>query len=156
MSLRDLQEAAKNEMQTLFADYRIKGADGNPTGFNFFVGKVPLPTSDDEPEPIPYILVRSVTGVVPESAKDSPQTAKVVFMVATYDDNETYTAENDVLAVIQRIIERFSIDTLLAGKYNRTGDMEWSLADEDTYPYQFAGIEINFTLPSLAREDDYS
>ena len=155
MSLSDLQNALYNEMQVMLADYRVKDETNNPSPSNFYRGKVPLRTSDEDPSYIPYILVRVREGIVPESQSDN-STAKAVIVIAVYDDGADYVVENDVLSVIQRIIERFSKDALLGDKYNFTGRMEWALSDEDTYPYQFGGVEIEFTLPTIVKEDDYS
>lgn len=151
---KDLQKRLKEELETMFKDYRMKGEDGESTPFHFYEGAAPIPKTDEDPTFIPYMVARTAAGKVPDDNYGFT-TARALIIVATYENDEAYPSNADVLQIIDKIIERFQTHPSM-GAYTRTGDIEWTLSDEDTYPYFFGGVELSFILPTIFREDEYA
>ena len=86
---------------------------------------------------------------------DTFPTANVVILIAYHDPDLSNDGNKYVMTAIHRIIERFRKNSLLANMYNQTGNIEWTMSDEDTFPYFFGGIQMTFTLPKIERESDY-
>lgn len=152
MTIRSLQRTLKEELEDMFKGYRMKGEDGEPTPFHFYENTAPIPKTDDEPTPFPYIVARVQAGKIPDD-NYLFTTAKALIIIGTYEDDETYPSNSDVLQIIDKIVERFQKKPAM-GAYTRTGDIEWTLSDEDTYPYYFGGVELSFILPTIFREDE--
>ena len=52
-----LQEELIEELKIMFAGLRFNNPLGKSVGINIFAQNTPLPQSDEETEPIPYIIV---------------------------------------------------------------------------------------------------
>jgi hypothetical protein len=154
MTAFSLQSDLRDELEKLLFDCQMKGQDGEKAHFQVFENSTPIPEDDNEPDFFPYVVVRTQSGEIPES-KDTAPTVKVLILIGLFDDDLENNGNHYVLLVIQRIIERFKKNTLLSEKYNCTGNIEWTLSDEDSYPFFFGGLEMNFTIPSIEKESDY-
>jgi len=154
MTNKHLQQTLKAELERMFKDYRMKGEDGEPTPFHFFEDAAPIPKTDEDPTFIPYMVARVSAGKVPDD-NYLFTTARALIIIGTYENNEDYPSNTDILQVIDKVIERFQKQPNM-DEYTRTGDIEWTLSDEDTYPYHFGGIELSFILPTIFREDEYA
>lgn len=153
-TIKHLQYTLNEEMKRMFGDYRMKGEDGEPAPFHFYENAAPIPKTDDDSTFIPYIVSRVSAGKVPDDGYVFT-TARALIIIGTYENNEAYPSNTDVLQIIDKIIDRFQ-KTPSMGEYTRTGDIEWTLSDEDTYPYNFGGMELSFILPTIFREDEYA
>ena len=154
MTVLDAQKALAEDLRVLFADTRLKGEDGKKRSISIFESMIPHPQTVEEPEPFPYAVVRADSGKFVEDSDDT-STAKLLILLGVYDDDEKYPLDRDVLMLIDRIAERYSKNYILSDYFQRVGEIEWSISDEDTYPYCFGGLEINFTIPKIPKEDDY-
>lgn len=155
MTVLNAQKALADELRILLSDYKLKGENDEMKSMSVFEDMVPHPSSeDDEFSFFPYTIVRAQSGkAVEESEEES--TAKFLILIGVYDSEEKYPLNRDVLMLIQRIIERFSKNYILGGFYQRKGEIEWTISDEDVYPYCFGGLEINFTIPKIYKEDEF-
>lgn len=55
--------------------------------------------------------------------------------------------------MIRRIIDRFSQEALLSRKFRCESKMDWAVQDEDTYPYFFGGVRLQFNIPKIGRSE---
>lgn len=113
-----------------------------------------LASEQEGEDPYPYCIVRIVSGIT-ENAM-SPQNVRTLLIFGIYDAGMDAQGHTWILNIIQRIQERFRKNPVLAGQYVMQDRFEWSLQDEDTYPYYFAGIDVTWDTASVRREDAYS
>ena len=64
------------------------------------------------------------------------------------------------MIMIERVMERFAKDPLLSGQImavpiDNNHMFNWSMQDEDTYPYFYGALEMAFYTPGFQREDRY-
>lgn len=154
MTVLDAQKALAADLQTLFADFKLKGENDEMHSMTVYENGLPHPQTEDNWDPFPYTIVRADSGKFVEESDES-STAKFLILIGVCDYNENYPLDRDVLMLIDRIAERYSKNYILSNYFQRAGEIEWSISDEDTYPYCFGGVEINFTIPKIAKEDDY-
>ena len=61
-----------------------------------------------------------------------------------------------MMNIIQKIYERFAKNAILAKKYECTMPIEWALQDEESFPYFFGGMALQFETIRIRREDPYA
>ena len=108
--------------------------------------------------PFPWALVKLDRGAV--TGIGEPQKVSAVIVFGIFDNREENQGHETILIMIERVMERFAKDSLLAGQITVTPIDEnhmfnWSLQDEDTYPYFYGALELSFLLPGFQREDRY-
>lgn len=177
-----LQQALVEDLKQLFdgALFRAPGEPEEPgkpklAPLKVFSQSLPIPKPAEMPEedldpelieeglslsdiknvedPYPYIIVRVQQGTITQIAGE--QTVKAYLLFGAFDDSYENQGHKDVLHMIQKIYERFSKNAILANKYECTMPIEWALQDEESYPYFFGGMELNFYTAPIGREDPY-
>ena len=155
-TLSDLEECLSAEFAAIFSQRAFANSLGHRVPLNTFVHSLPIKQgSDEEPAdadlPEPYI-VSEITGGK-RAAEDDPHVASVAVVICVCDDSTARQGHKDALAIIHRILERFEKNPCLAGKFVLQHPLEWSLSDEDTYPYYYGGLLMNFEVPAIEKED---
>ncbi len=148
------------EITAIFKCFTSKNSAGKIVPLNVFTHDTPIrasgDTEDDEENaapPEPYVVVKTNAGNI--ASESEPQTVTAVCVICTYDDNSGRQGARDVLHIIDKIYERFA-------KYPRLGaacmkyPVDWVLQDEDTYPYYFGGLQMQFEIPAIQKEDPFS
>ena len=51
-------------------------------------------------------------------------------------------------------MERFGKNPVLGGRFVMKPALDWSLSDEDTYPYYYGGLLMQFEVPAIEKEDE--
>lgn len=156
-TLSDLEECLATEFISLFAERTFKNNLGHDVELKSFVHSLPTKTGNEESltdadYPEPYI-VSEVKGGKQASAND-PHVVSVAVVICVCDDNTAKHGHQDILAIIHRIIERFNKNPALAGRFNLQFPVEWTLSDEDTYPYYYGGLLMQFEVAAIEREDE--
>ena len=155
MTLINLIEDIKTDLGTLFKESKFKSSSGKHKSFDIYKGSLPIPDSEESPEPMPYIIVQLVNGEIGLSSN----TVAVRLIIAIYDDDNNSQGYSDVLNVIEKIRQHYTKYPILNRKYfakiDDKNSFEWSLPDEDTYPYYFGGVQLNFEIAHCEREDDF-
>lgn len=168
-----LQDDLAEELESLFADFRVNSPDGDRVTLNIFKQFLPIPTAQEIPDtvtdleleegtynavaeqvPFPYILIRLTDGVIETIGGE--QTVNVNLIIGTVDKSPNNQGYKDVLNIIQKIYERFSKDAILAGRYECAMPIEWALQEEESFPYFFGGMALNFKTTPIIREDPYT
>ena len=106
------------------------------------------------PDPYPYIIVRIDDGEI-ENAY-SAQTASINLLIGIYEPDYDKQGHKDVLNIIAKIYERFAKVPVLNGKYTIQYPITWALQEEESYPYYFGGMGMEFEIASIVREDRYA
>lgn len=170
-----LQQDLVAELKRLFDGAEFRSPKGEREKLSVFSQALPIPESADPPEgdlapelieeglglsdaggaePFPYIIVRLETGAITQI--DGEQTIKTTLIFGAYDNSLENQGHKDVLHMIQKIYERFAKNAILAAKYECVMPINWALQDEESYPYYFGGMELNFNTIPLEREDKYT
>ena len=154
MNPLELQEELIDEFKRMFKGIRLKNPLGEMSGINIFAQNTPYPESDEEADPIPYIIVHLNNGEQRVS-KDSFNIVNVAVIIGICDIDASNKGHRTVFDIIYKIHERFAKKPALK-KASFTGDFKWVVRDEEFYPYFFGACEMDFYIPSIRRENDLS
>lgn len=170
MIAQTLQDYLVKELGVILKGYQLKNRDGKPHDINIYPQRLPEPkpntlegagmgvsgfqdfSGDRSDEFFPFIIVYVQDGVIQEGPM--AHTVQTGFAIGVYDDNGERQGHRDILRIISKIEEKFEKNNILAKKFLLRFPMEWSLqdADDDTYPYYFGGLSLNFDTPTYRRE----
>ena len=120
-----------------------------------FPQNIPVPLSEEDENPVPYIIVRLNTGT-DDNEFDSEYIMKVVVIMGLWDDDRNAQGHRELLNIINLVYARFKTNPCLAGQYVYKGGFKWDIQEDGYYPYYFGAFEMNFTIPAIRREDPFS
>jgi hypothetical protein len=150
-----LQDELVEEMNRLFKGYLYKEPGGERVPIKVYPQSIPVNQSDDEADPIPYIIVRLSSGE-DTGERDSFNTVKLVIIIGIWDDALDAQGHRDVLNIIQKVYERFQENPNLNNKAAYAGDFHWALQEDGYYPYHFGACSLNFHIAAIRREDRFA
>jgi len=150
MNARFLQDALVDDLQELFKNRRYKTPGGGTAALSVYPQNLPKRVSEDDDDPFPYIIARIDSGSI-ESQTD-PHKVAIFLLIGIYDDEATNQGHRAVLEVMEVIQQHYEETPLLDGQFTFTDPFNWALQDEESYPFFFGGIEINFHLPAPRRK----
>jgi len=156
-TLTDIEECLAAEFTTLFAGRTFMNSIGHDVSLKSFVHSLPVKSGDDENQtdadlPEPYIVSEVTSGK--QASENDPHVVTVAVVICVCDDNTARHGHQDVLAIVHRTLERFSKNPVLAGRFNLQYPLEWTLSDEDTYPYYYGGLLMHFEVAAIEKEDE--
>lgn len=155
MTPLEMQDELVSELKEMFKDSRLKSPCGDIVPIKVYPQDIPVAESDDDEDPIPYIIVRLSKGT-DSGAKDSFNTVSLVIIIGVYDSELDQQGYRDAMNIVQRIYERFHINPNLNGKAVYSGEFSWAMQEDGYYPYFFAACSLNFYIPAIRREDEYA
>lgn len=147
-----LQDDLITELQKILGKRKWMHADGTSGALNFYPQQLPIEESDDDADPIPYVIVRLTKGTDPGGGEDN-YICKAIVIIGVFDNNKNAQGHRDVLSAINLIYERFSKNTGLANKYTFLGNFDWNIED-GYHPYYFGAVSMDFAIPRIRREDN--
>ena len=150
-----LQDDLVEEIKKLFAESLFKNPQGELVPINVFPQSIPVEESDDDADPIPYIIVRLTKGD-DSGERDSNNTVSVVIIAGLCDFEKDAQGHRGLLNIISTIYERFQKNPSLNNKYVHTGHFKWAIQDDGYYPYYFGAAEMSFNIPAIRREDKFA
>lgn len=145
-----LQDAIVCELQELFTDFELNGLDGKKAKLNIYPQFLPAKSSEDDLEHFPYIIVRVLDGGI--LSKEDSATCNIGLYVGIYDEDTNHQGYKDVLNVLSRIERHFLARRFIDGGYVLSLPFDWSVYDEDIYPYYFGGVQMRWSLPAIQQE----
>ncbi|MBC5712398.1 hypothetical protein H8S75_31345 [Hungatella sp. L12] len=101
----------------------------------------------------PWCVVKLENGSIPGINEMQEVTFAVCFGI--FNESLDNNGHMEIMNLIQRVYERFSVNPFLDGQYTCTGKFEWAVQDEDTYPYYFGAILTGFKFQGFRRENKY-
>lgn len=110
-------------------------------------------TEEDSVLKSPWCVVKIENGSIPGINEMQEVTFAVCFGI--FNESLDNNGHMEIMNLIQRVYERFSVNPLLDGQYTCTGKFEWAVQDEDTYPYYFGAILTEFKFQGFRRENKY-
>ena len=150
-----LQDELVEEMKRLLANYLYKSPAGERIPINVYAQNIPVNESDEDDDPIPYIIVRLNSGD-DDGTRDSFNKVKLVIIIGIWDDSLDNQGHRDILNIIQKVYERFHTNPNLNNKAVYAGEFNWALQDDTYYPYSFGACSLNFNIAAIRREDEFA
>lgn len=155
MTQESLLDALKDDLSNLFQDYRLKNSAGSemkvrvyPQDLPFREGLDEEPSSEEPPEP--YIIVRLPSGELP--AQDAQQTVRAVLVICVYDPDPNRQGFRDALHIVNAILHHYGTNGIVGRRYVLQYPIRWAAQEDDTHPYYFAAMELNFEAPAIFKE----
>ena len=152
MTPLELQDELVEEMSRILDGYTYKTPEGERIPVNVFPQNIPMNKTDDEEDPVPYIIVRLSRGE-DDGTRDSFNTVSVVVIIGIWDDSLDVQGHRDVMNIIQKIYQRFHENPDLNRKAAYAGDFKWAIHDDAYYPYSFGACHMKFHIAAVRRED---
>lgn len=151
-----LQDALVEELKRLFKDYLYKHpVTKKLVPINVFSQHIPVNETDDEDDPVPYIIVRLNSGK-DAGTRESFHAVKLVIIIGIWDDALDSQGHRDVLNIINKIYARFQKEPNLSNIAVCDGEFNWVLQEDGYYPYFFGACSLNFNISAIRREDKFS
>lgn len=151
MTATILQEQLCEEIRSIFQQSRFKDSTGKHVELNVFEQNLPIREDDEEPDPVPYVIVRMSEGTT-KSDEESHEVI-VELLIGYFDDNPQNNGHKGVLEIIQKIYERFAKNPMLANRFIFKEPFEWAMQDEESFPYYFGAASMTFTTAAIRKED---
>lgn len=156
MTPLDLQDELVEEMSRILDGYTYKTPGGERIPINVFSQNIPLNETDDEEDPVPYMIVRLNSGE-DDGTRDSFNTVSVVVIVGLWDDALDLQGHRDLMNIIQKVYQRFQATPYLRNKKAAyAGEFKWALQDDSYYPYNFGACHMKFNIAAVRREDEFA
>ncbi|MEF3312616.1 hypothetical protein PV433_27370 [Paenibacillus sp. GYB004] len=146
-----LQDALVAEIKALFADTVFKNSLNELGELNVYPQFLPAKQSEDDAEHFPYAIVRVLSGGTEDEQEAS--TCKVLIFFGLYDDDPNYQGYKDILNMLRRLETHLYRKRIIDNRYRIEYPFDWSVYDEDAYPYYFGGAETTWTLPAVRQEE---
>lgn len=146
-----LQDALAEEVGDILKDIITEDESGERVeGVNVFTQQLPRIRANekDPPKTIPHAVVKLLDG---GTVNEEPWTVAVGVYLGIRDTGRENQGHRHVMAMIQRIIDRFVSEPLLDNRYWAQPDMVWELDAEDLYPNFHGGVCIKFSVPKIGR-----
>lgn len=167
MTPLDLQDDLVAELKELFQPFLYKvpmdledldtedgeaAASTKRVPLNVYSQALPVQQSDEEEDPVPYLIVRLSSGE-DHGGESSFNTVKLVIIIGIWDDALDNQGHRDVLNIIQKIYERFSKNPCLNHRSVYTGEFNWAAQEDGYFPYFFGACSMSFNIAAIRRED---
>nr|WP_295681134.1 hypothetical protein [uncultured Lachnoclostridium sp.]DAD78530.1 MAG TPA: tail completion protein [Caudovirales sp. ctCiv1] len=154
MTPLELQKSLCREIEEISKDIILYGKDGAIKKLKSFSQKLPLKSKGDTESRYPFCIVRLEKG---EKASESPYEVTTHLIIGIYHENRDAQGHEELMIIINRILERFLKNNVLANQYVMTDNFEWAIEDDDdSHPYYVGGIALTWIVPSIVKEDVYS
>ena len=150
-----LQDDLVEEIKILTAGSLFPNPKGERVPINVFPQNIPVEESEEDDDPVPYIIVRLSNGE-DSGQGDSNNIVKVVIIAGLCDFSKDAQGHRGLLNIFSTIYERFKKNPCLNNKFVHTGHFKWAVQDDGYYPYYFGAIEMDFNIPAIRREDKFA
>ena len=155
MTFKDLQDALITEIEKLTKDVVTKNMNEEQViGLKGYAHQLPILLADDEDpdQYFPFFIVRFDSG---RSRDDDDCWHIAANVIIGIHDSAYHGGHEHLLIVIQRIVDRFVWDPQLSKRYRADQDIQWTVAEDDTYPFYYGAVAITFSAPKIGRKADY-
>ena len=154
MTNNQLEQSLISEIEELSSEIRLEGIDGLEKRLKGYAEAIPHEAADDlgeiDPEDalIPYFIVKTTE----ISYQEGEGVAKLYLLFCICDHSQEMQGYQTLWNLLNRITGRFRADTVLDAFYCEKR-MRAVIQDEDTYPYFFGGIEMEWNLPEMEEDE---
>lgn len=155
MTPLELQDELIDEISRILDGHTYKSPEGERIPIHIFVQNIPMNETDDEADPVPYIIVRLSSGE-DDGTRDSFNTVSIVIIIGIWDDALDSQGHRDLMNIIQKIYQRFHENPDLNRKALYAGEFKWAIQDDSYYPYNFGACHMKFQIAAVRREDYFA
>ncbi len=165
MTTFSLQNELKKEIERILQDFMMKNPKGELVHIQTFGQNLPKQMQKIQTETVmdeeaqeddlyPFCVVRMDSGSMGEHA--GVHTVKTVLIFGIWDNDLGCQGHQVILNMIQRISGRFFADPILSEKYamDESAGINWTLDDEDQFPYYYGAMEMTWHMLLTKREED--
>ncbi len=165
MTPKELQDALTIEIEKILKDIICKTKNGEFTGIKAFRQKLTrkrhnisngqIMPEENETE-YPFFIVRVEDGKV--NMLEGTQKISTAIVFGVFEDDPSCQGHLVITTMIQRIMEYFTLNPVLDGKYQmdiRDG-MVWVLDDGEDHPYYYGSMIMSWDTFFVRREDRYA
>lgn len=155
MTQEFLQDAIEADLKTLFSHYRLTNSLGVERAVNIYTHDTPIRQGDDEAQdteapPEPYVIVRTMGGNIQD--ENTPHVVEIVLVVCVYDRDPNRQGYRDALHIVNEICRHYAVNGIVGRRYCLQYPIKWVTPDDDTHPYYFAAMSLNFEAPAVCKE----
>nr|DAL67970.1 MAG TPA: tail completion protein [Caudoviricetes sp.] len=155
MTPLELQKSLCREIEEISKDIILYGKDGTVKKLKAFPQRLPLKSKEDTESKYPFCIVRLENGK--KASDDSAYEVTTHLIIGIHHDNRDAQGHQELMIIINRILERFFKNNVLANQYVMIDNFEWAIEDDDgSHPYYVGGIALTWIVPSIVKEDVYS
>lgn len=151
--LECLKEFVQEKTRNIKLQSRVRG--NNPEEQkekNAEIFLMRLPNKEARQNRVPYILLQLLAGKDDQQERNPAEsTAQVRVVVCTYSDDES-TGSMDVLNVILRLRSELEKTGIIGERFVLQFPLEYLIYPDDTAPYFFGEMMLNFSIPTIKRE----
>lgn len=155
MTPANLQNALIARIKDILKDFPLKTTYNDPKPFNIFKQKLPekmlseYDYSDEEnsKDLYPYCVVKLASGIKEDNY--STQENNIQLILCVKNEDMEGTGFDDVLACMEAILGNLNLNPIVDKRYSLKYPVKWATVDEDTHPYYYIGIELNFETNTL-------
>lgn len=177
----ELQRDLIAELEHLLGGMTFKTPKGARSKLHFYAQNLPMRTTQRAPsvnplpeeeldeeeldeetldeeleEQFPYCIVKIDVG-----KSENAQAAHIIstkLILGIYDDALEASGYKDVLNIIEDIRRRFRTNPILNNRYVIQDEIYWALPDEDeeTFPFFFGAMYLDWQAAEYRREDDFA
>lgn len=144
-----------HEMMVLTEHITFHDSLGNKCKLHVFEQTLPRKSSEEDPEPFPYCVVKFDNSKVTNVGERQP--VDIVLDFGIYYDNPDCQYQHTFHQIFEKIKGRF-LDNNFLGSFRCEPEMAFALSPEDeiTYPYYYAAVAMKWMIPGYERKDVYS
>ena len=154
MTPLDFQDLLAEEIGNILSKNTYMTTDGESVPINIYTQELPIQESDDDADPVPYILVR-ITDGEDTGEKNSYNTVHTTIIIAIWDGDKKAQGHRDVMGIINQLYQRVHKDQRLGASFY-LGNFSWRLQDDNYFPYFIGAVSMDFVIPAIRREDPFS
>lgn len=79
--------------------------------------------------------------------------AKILFVVAVYDNYEDNQGYKDAVNIVGKINQEIMRNPLIDKRFELIGNPKCHYSDQENFPYFFSWVETYWSLPTIERDD---
>lgn len=154
-----LQDAIFADLKALFEHSRRKNSLGFERAVQVYPQDVPIREGDDEEldkeaPPEPYVVVRLIGGEM--GNENAQHIIKIVLVICVQDPDPNRQGYRDALHITNEIYQHYAINRVVGKKFILNYPIEWTTQDDDTHPYYFTAMSLNFEASAVREEVPYT
>lgn len=155
MTQENLLDAVVDDLRDVFAHTTLTNSMGASRAVQVYRQNLPFRVgTDEEPKeeepPEPYVLVRLYQGELP--APDTRQKVDVVLTICVTDPDPNRQGYRDALHIVNTILTHYGANNIVARRYEVQYPIRWASQEDDSHPYYFAAMALNFEAPAIFKE----
>lgn len=155
MTVFDIYKELEDFLHPILDEMYFESPSKKRVKINIYEQSLPPKRDDEDVEPFPYLIIKVLGGKFPKDYRSDTAKLRVILLIGIMNTEKGYTAYRDVIGVIERIRQAL----LKVGHlktFSLCDDINFSMNEDDEYPYSFGGMDLSFRSLDMVREDEYT